>query len=86
MVLSIGLLALLSVDAKAEAQSDVVCGAELTSESLTAGSPASSSSFISEPNVAAVCCKVCRTGKACGDSCISQTKTCTKVSGCACDE
>lgn len=31
------------------------------------------------------CCKVCRKGKACGDSCISENKTCHKGSGCACD-
>jgi len=31
------------------------------------------------------CCKVCRTGKACGDSCIARSKTCTKPRGCACN-
>jgi hypothetical protein len=31
------------------------------------------------------CCKVCRTGKACGDSCIAANKTCHKGRGCACD-
>lgn len=31
------------------------------------------------------CCKVCKKGKACGDSCISKTKTCHKPPGCACD-
>lgn len=30
------------------------------------------------------CCKVCTTGKACGDSCISQSYTCSKPPGCAC--
>jgi len=30
------------------------------------------------------CCKVCKTGKPCGDSCIAETDTCTKDSGCAC--
>lgn len=33
----------------------------------------------------AACCKVCRKGKACGDSCISRTYTCRKGVGCACD-
>lgn len=37
-------------------------------------------------STAASCCKVCRTGKACGDSCIAQYKTCHKAPGCACDE
>ena len=31
------------------------------------------------------CCKICRKGKACGDSCISRSKTCHKGKGCACD-
>jgi len=33
----------------------------------------------------AACCKTCRKGKACGDSCIQRTKTCHKPPGCACD-
>ncbi|KIG17141.1 putative secreted protein [Enhygromyxa salina] len=32
-----------------------------------------------------VCCRVCKKGKACGDSCIAATSNCTKPSGCACD-
>lgn len=31
------------------------------------------------------CCKICTTGKACGDSCISRSYTCHKGPGCACD-
>jgi len=31
------------------------------------------------------CCKVRTTGKACGNSCINKSKTCTKGKGCACD-
>ncbi len=31
------------------------------------------------------CCKVCRKGKACGDSCISRRYTCHSPPGCACD-
>ncbi|MBN9886580.1 hypothetical protein [Salipiger abyssi] len=33
----------------------------------------------------AACCKICRKGKACGDSCISRDKNCRKGAGCACD-
>lgn len=33
----------------------------------------------------ASCCKVCKKGKACGDSCISRDKECHKGKGCACD-
>lgn len=35
--------------------------------------------------LAQACCKICRKGKACGDSCIARSKTCTKPPGCACD-
>ncbi len=35
--------------------------------------------------VLAACCKTCRKGKACGNSCISRAKTCRKPPGCACD-
>jgi len=35
--------------------------------------------------VAQACCKVCRKGRACGDSCIARGKTCTRPPGCACD-
>ena len=31
------------------------------------------------------CCKICRKGKACGNSCIRKTYTCHKSPGCACD-
>lgn len=30
------------------------------------------------------CCKICRTGKPCGDTCISRTETCHVGAGCAC--
>ena len=33
----------------------------------------------------AACCKTCRKGKACGDSCISRSYICRKGVGCACD-
>lgn len=32
------------------------------------------------------CCKVCKTSKACGDSCISKSFSCNKPKGCACNE
>jgi hypothetical protein len=31
------------------------------------------------------CCKVCKTGKACGDTCISRREECRVGPGCACD-
>jgi hypothetical protein len=32
------------------------------------------------------CCKHCRKGKACGDSCIAVEKQCHQPPGCACDD
>jgi hypothetical protein len=37
------------------------------------------------PPEARACCKICTTGKACGDTCISRRYTCHKGPGCACD-
>lgn len=34
---------------------------------------------------AAKCCKICDAGKACGNSCISRSKSCHKGRGCSCD-
>jgi hypothetical protein len=31
------------------------------------------------------CCKICRVGKACGNTCISRDKVCHVGPGCACD-
>ena len=31
------------------------------------------------------CCRICRTGKACGNSCISRSYTCRRPRGCACN-
>lgn len=39
----------------------------------------------SEAPASTPCCKVCRAGKACGNSCISRAKECHKGTGCACD-
>jgi hypothetical protein len=37
------------------------------------------------PETIGECCKTCRKGKACGDSCIDRTETCEQPPGCACD-
>lgn len=34
---------------------------------------------------AQACCKICKNGKACGNSCINRSYNCTKPPGCACD-
>lgn len=52
----------------------------------TTGSSGSSSSGSSSGSSGSVgCCKMCRTGKACGNSCISRNKTCHQPPGCACN-
>lgn len=32
------------------------------------------------------CCRICSEGKACGDTCIAMSATCTISGGCACDD
>lgn len=41
--------------------------------------------FDGELLLAQGCCRVCRTGKACGNSCISRSYTCHQGAGCACN-
>lgn len=31
------------------------------------------------------CCRICKTGKPCGDGCIAKNETCHKDAGCACE-
>lgn len=33
----------------------------------------------------AICCKTCKKGKACGDTCIAKDDVCDKPKGCACN-
>jgi endonuclease YncB( thermonuclease family) len=35
--------------------------------------------------VSTTCCRICVTGKACGDTCIPRTRRCDEQTGCACD-
>jgi beta-lactamase superfamily II metal-dependent hydrolase len=37
------------------------------------------------PGVSQACCRICTTGKACGNSCISRRYQCRQPPGCACD-
>ena len=54
----------------------------LTGAGMTAGP----SSYSACATVTGACCKVCKKGKACGDSCISVDKTCHRGGACAYDE
>ncbi|NBB82766.1 MAG: hypothetical protein GVY28_05105 [Alphaproteobacteria bacterium] len=49
-------------------------------------SPAAMTPWTAEQvDVAQRCCRICRVGKACGDSCISRSYRCHQPPGCACD-
>ncbi|MFO7566398.1 MAG: hypothetical protein R6X02_27395 [Enhygromyxa sp.] len=37
------------------------------------------------PEQPPACCKTCRKGTACGDTCIARDRDCTEPKGCACD-
>jgi hypothetical protein len=53
---------------------------------LTSGAPLATACGGGDgPTGSSGCCTVCKEGKACGDSCISKSSTCTKGSGCACN-
>lgn len=61
-----------------------------TAKSASVGNAAKVALVLDDWNGAACtprsqCCKVCETGKACGDSCISRSYTCHKGRGCACN-
>lgn len=56
-------------------------GEELGCEARDQGQAASESESLANSG----CCKICTVGKACGDTCISRSYTCTKGPGCACD-
>jgi hypothetical protein len=55
------------------------CGADTSSKSTSSSSTGGSGDDAS-------CCRVCVSGKACGDSCISTTNQCRQPSGCACND
>ncbi len=50
------------------------------STSLSSGGCAAASNDPTAPK----CCKVCTTGKPCGDTCIAKNLTCHTAGGCAC--
>jgi len=54
-------------------------------QAISSGSGGSGGSSSGGSGGNSYCCKVCRAGKACGDSCISRDKTCHQPPGCACD-
>jgi len=75
----------------ADAQSLIATNWEELESGVTPRITPSDSDEEDTPTPAAVntppagCCKVCTTGKACGDGCISKSNTCHQPPGCACD-
>jgi hypothetical protein len=57
-----------------------IAPAEDTSPAWTPSEPAETT-----PSQRGACCKICRKGCACGNTCISCSKTCRVGVGCACD-
>ena len=60
---------------------------ELVAESDTTTAEPSDTTVTPTPRapVRRACCRVCRTGKACGNSCINRNYTCRQPRGCACN-
>jgi len=75
----------------ADAQSLIATNWEALESGVPADTTPSSSDEEATPTPAAVntptqgCCKVCTTGKACGNGCISKSDTCHQPPGCACN-
>jgi hypothetical protein len=52
---------------------------------LLGASSSAADSSLGNPPITEECCKICRKGKACGDTCIARDKECRTPPGCACD-
>lgn len=63
----------------------IICQEPSQIELIQAAHWADPSPVAAPPPPTRTCCKICRTGKACGNSCISRSKTCRKGPGCACN-
>jgi hypothetical protein len=60
--------------------------AEPIMEDQTPVDPSRGSSETPEPSETTdECCRTCRKGKACGDTCVARDRECTVAPGCACD-
>lgn len=59
--------------------------ANATASCASTPAPDPSSATMLAANDDQPCCKVCRKGKACGNSCIARDKQCHQPPGCACD-
>jgi competence protein ComEC len=71
---------------------DVQTGTQIRAHASGAGSPparAESAAPVTKvpdkEGPSAACCRVCKSGRACGDICIPKEHSCSKPKGCACD-
>tara|TARA_B100000424_G_scaffold212528_1_gene169981 strand:- start:48 stop:305 length:258 start_codon:yes stop_codon:yes gene_type:complete len=58
---------------------------ETSCQSLYLKNNSSLGSYVEKDSSNPYCCKICKKGKACGDSCINKNYTCRKPPGCACN-
>ena len=58
---------------------------ETACQSLYLQNNSSLGSYVEKDSSNPYCCKICKTGKACGDTCINKNYTCRKPPGCACN-
>ena len=84
--LLICLLSLTAISAEnSEQQPTQITEQFSTLEELSEDTDYSSTLLSTTQEYSAKCCKICKKGKACGNSCISRAKNCKKGKGCACD-
>jgi hypothetical protein len=57
--------------------------AQMSASSTRAAEP--TTLLATQPTLQVECCKICRKGKACGNTCIARDKDCHQPPGCACD-
>jgi hypothetical protein len=69
-------------------KSMVMCSPKVVPKKVTTPATLFTPKKVTTPKIIVpkkVCCKVCTTGQACGNSCISARYTCHKAPGCACN-
>jgi hypothetical protein len=60
--------------------------AESAAEEQNPTEPSSEATEMPESSqTSGACCRTCRKGKACGDTCVARDRECTVAPGCACD-
>jgi len=83
----IGLIAFSMTTLVASAEPKEITADQFLREAMAAGAGRNEfpSMTLRENAATQYCCKICTTGKACGDTCIARDKACHVGPGCACD-